>query len=105
MVRVNRILFSKLKARYEFVRFAAKIIYADRNIEYEQIEATDMTPEEFNELHRPVSARENEIRALRSSLRLMENQGHELLEKEKYELLAELKEIYNNTLKQLNKLL
>ena len=109
-MKVNRITFDRIKAQYEILKMRAAYIAAEKLIIEEQINGNDptgvskyynfdpMTPEEFHKVAtdgfgniRNVTPKE----LIKQKMDALEKQGRKLLEQEKYELFAELKEIYD----------
>lgn len=108
-MKINKITFDKIKAQYEILKMRAAYIAAEKLIIEEQINGNDltgvstiarfdpMTPEEFNKVVadgfgniRNITPKE----LIKQKMDALEKQGVKLLEQEKYELFAELKEIY-----------
>lgn len=109
-MKVNRITFDRIKAQYEILKMRAAYIAAEKLIIEEQVKGNDitgvyttasfdpMTPEEFHKVAtdgfgniRNITPKE----LIKQKMNALEEQGRKLLEQEKYELFAELKEIYD----------
>lgn len=111
-MKVNRITFDKLKAQYEITKMAAAYILAERKIISESSTgmADGMAIEyEFDPFgnvtaSQPLTVRDAQIAKLEEQCAEMEVAGRKLLEQEKYELMKELKEIYELAKKQLKNL-
>ena len=108
-MKVNRIIFDKIKAQYDILKMRAAYIAAERFIISQAAEGNDltgmqiiesfesMTPEEFNEFEvdgfgniRNKSPKE----VILNKMNEIALKAEKYLEQEKYELVQELKEIY-----------
>ena len=126
--KVNRIRWDKLKAQFEILKMKAAYIEAEKAIMLNpsltslnnDLDAgavqiiqsfQPMSPEEFAKFEtdgfgnmKGVTIKELQIRELETALEKMEEQGRRLMDQEKYELMEELKELYEQTKKQIAKL-
>ena len=108
-MKINRITFDKIKAQYEILKMRAAYIAAEKLIIEEQIKGNDLTgvstihsfdPMTAEEFHKVVTDGFGNIRnvtpkeLIKQKMDALEKQGRKLLNEEKYELFAELKEIY-----------
>jgi len=109
-MKANRILFDKLKQQWDIIKMKAAYIEAEKTLitEAQQevewtgslktIEVFDpMTPEEFHQYQTDGFGNIKNITPkdlIKQKMDALEKQGRKLLEEEKYELFAELKEIY-----------
>lgn len=108
-MKVNRITFDKIKAKWDIRKMRAAYIAAEKYLIQEAANGNDitgiqiietfepMTPEEFHQHEtdgfgniRNITPKE----LIKQKMIAIEEQGRKLLEAEKYELFAELKEIY-----------
>ena len=108
-MKENKITFDKIKAQWDILKMSSAYIKAEQHIIQEQANGNDitgastlmqfdpMTPEEF---HKTVTDGFSNIRnvipkeLIKNKMDALEEQGRKLLNQEKYELFAELKEIY-----------
>lgn len=107
---INRITFDKLKARFEILKMRSAYVEAEKLLMQEAADGNDltgikvitafdpMTPEEFQEYEtdgfgniRHKSPKE----VILDKMNAIALKAEKYLEEEKYELLAELKEIYD----------
>ena len=107
---INRITFDKLKARFEILKMRAAYVEAEKLLIQEAADGNDltgikvitefdpMTPEEFHEYQvdgfgniRHSSPKE----VILKKMNKIAAQAEKYLEEEKYELLQELKELYD----------
>lgn len=107
-MKVNRITFDRLKAQYEILKMRAAYIAAEKLIIQESANGNDitgmhinyfepMTPEEFHQYETDGFGNIKNItpkELIKQKMDAIEKQGRKLLNEEKYELFAELKEIY-----------
>lgn len=108
-MKVNRIRFDNIKAKWDILKMRAAYIAAERLLIQEAADGNDltgiqviesfepMTPEEFHQYETDGfgNIKNNGPKELiRQKMIALEKQGRRLLEEEKYELFAELKEIY-----------
>lgn len=114
-MKVNRILWSKLKMKHDILKMVAAYIRAEQEIiansstgmadDMETVVGwsfeTDHTGNTYRQDH---TVRDLQIKKLEEQIAEMEEQGRKLLEAENYELMRELKEIYDLAVKQLNNL-
>ena len=93
-MRINRILFSKIKAQYELLKMRAAYILAEKTLMQEEAQqdqeynwddsytiSTSLTPEEFNKLNKKPSQKE----LIHQQLLVLEAQLKEAEDKEEYE--------------------
>ena len=109
-MKENKITFDKIKAQWDILKMSSAYIKAEQHIIQEQANGNDitgastlmqfdpMTPEEFHKVAtdgfgniRNITPKE----LIKQKMNALEKQGRKLLEQEKYELFAELKEIYD----------
>ena len=110
-MKANRITFSKIKLKWEIQQMTSAYINAEKILIQQAAESVEtfepMSPEEFH--HYQVDGFGN-IKNLtpkdliKQKMESIEAQGRELLEREKYELFAELKEIYEKYKQEYDKL-
>lgn len=108
-MKVNRIIFDKIKAQWDILKMRAAYIAAEKLIISEASQGNDitgikiiqefepMTPEEFHQYQTDGFGNIKNItpkELIKQKMDALEKQGRKLLEQEKYELFAELKEIY-----------
>ncbi len=113
-MKVNRILFDKLKKQWEILQASAALSHADQKfIEQTEVYFSEngMDPKQFFEFEtdgfgnvRNVSSNEKEIQRLEAQIKEIEDQSRKLLEEEKYLLLQEMKEIWTILKKKLKTL-
>ena len=115
-MKAHRSRFSQIKQQFELRKMMAAYIGAEQQIIQNSSNgmADGMTPEKFHfdfvqgedgEMFvEQVTVKDMQIRKLEEQLQEMEEQGRKLLENENYELLQELREIYDLTVTQLTKL-
>lgn len=102
-MKANRITFDKIKAQYDILKMRAAYISAEEYIVKQAANGIDITgmntievisTEEFHTdgfgNMRMLTPKEQ----IKNKMDALEEQGNELLAEEKYELFAELKEIY-----------
>ena len=115
-MKANRSRFSQIKQQFELKKMMAAYIGAEQQIIRESSNgmADGIGPEKFHfefvqgddgELFvEQMTVKDMQIQKLEDQLAEMEETGRNLMEKENYELLNELKEIYELTKKQLDNL-
>lgn len=108
-MKANRTLFSKIQLAWDIRKMTTAYIDAEKYLIQQTANGNDvtgmqvietfepMTPEEFNQYEtdgfgniRNITPKE----LIKQKMDAIEDQGRKLLEAEKYELFAELKEIY-----------
>ena len=106
---INKITFDKLKAQWEILKMRSAYIAAEKLLIQEASEGNDPTGVNAIKVFEPMTAEEfhqydvdafgniknktpKEI--IKEKMEALEKQGRKLLDQEKYELFAELKEIY-----------
>ena len=94
-MKVNKIIFSKIKSQYELLKMRAAYILAERSLMEEEAQqdqeyswednsytiSTSLTPEEFNKLNKKPSQKE----LIHQQLLVLEAQLKEAEDKEEYE--------------------
>ena len=93
-MKINRILFSKIKSQYELLKMRAAYIMAEQTLIQDEAQqdqeydwgndytiSTSLTPEEFNKLNKPPSPKE----LVHQQLLILEAQLKEAEDKEEYE--------------------
>ena len=93
-MRINRILFSKIKSQYELLKMRAAYILAEKTLMQEEAQqdqeynwddsytiSTSLTPEEFNKLNKKPSQKE----LIHQQLLVLEAQLKEAEDREEYE--------------------
>lgn len=108
-MKANRITFDKVKAQWDILKMRAAYIAAERLIIQEAAEGNDITGLQVIQTFDPMNAEEfhqyetdgfGNIKNLtpkdliKQKMIAIQEQANKLLEQEKYELVAELKEIY-----------
>lgn len=108
-MKVNRIRFDKIKAKWDILKMRAAYIAAEKYLIQEAANGNDVTGIQVVESFEPMTAEQfhqyetdgfGNIRnitpkeLIKEKMIAIEKQGRKLLEEEKYELFAELKEIY-----------
>ena len=109
-MKINRIQFDKISAQWEILKMRAAYIDAERLIIEESetgmadgLFVGEMTAKDIAAMSN-MTIKEAQIHKLERELGIMAQKHKILLENEQYELLAELQDWYDRTLKQLNKL-
>ena len=107
---INRIQFDKISTQWEILKMRAAYIDAERLIIEESetgmadgLFVGEMTAKDIAAMSN-MTIKEAQIHKLERELGIMAQKHKILLENEQYELLAELQDWYDRTLKQLNKL-
>ena len=93
-MKINRILFSKIKSQYELLKMRAAYILAEKTLMQEEAQqdqeynlddsytiSTSLTPEEFNRLNKKPSQKE----LIHQQLLVLEAQLKEAEDREEYE--------------------
>jgi len=109
-MKVNRMLFDKIKLQWDITKMKSAYIDAERTIMAEVQQGHDltgslkvietfepMTAEEFHQYQTDGFGNIKNItpkELIKQKMDSIQEQGRKLLEEEKYELFAELKEIY-----------
>ena len=118
-MRANRMLYSRLLLQWEVKKMMTAYIGAERQIIESNARGIDITGadsvsvfsdefvgmqmDEFGNVTN-VTTKDLQIRKLEDQLEQLKETGRQLLEDEKYELLVEAQELYDITMRQLNKL-
>ena len=109
-MRVNKILFSKLRTQYEVLKMRSAYILAERDIvtSPELTGWEPQTPEahHYSDLEAGLrhSLKDAEASKLLTKMERLEEQGREALENEDYEKMRLLKQVYDILKNKLNKL-
>ena len=95
-MKVNRMLFDKIKSQWDITKMTSAYINAERILIHQTNVSNDNDIEEIAFImdsfgnSRQLTPKE----LIKQKIEAIEEQGRQLLEDEKYELFAELKEIY-----------
>ncbi len=113
-MRVNKIVWDRLNSQWEILKTSAAYIHAEQRIVNEAAKGNDITGAdsmsakqhfEFDAFGEPLK-RKTEIELLDEQMTALEQYGAELLEREDYRKLAEVKKTYEKLImrwKQINK--
>lgn len=109
-MRVNKILFSKLRTQFELLKMKSAYILAERDIINDPAttgwEADTPERHHYSDLEAGLrdSLRDVEASKLLTKMKRLEEQGRAALEEEDYEKMRLLKEVYDILKNKLNKL-
>ena len=120
-MKVNRIIFSKIKQQHEILKMKSAYIAAEKAIvqdpsltQWQQEvahETVKVDPEMFAAMEvdefggmKSLTIKDLQVRELESQIEVIEETGRKLLKEEKYELMQEAKEIWVKLKEQLNNL-
>ena len=114
MTRANRILFDKIKTRWEITKMKLAYIMAEKEImqnpaltQWDESNALDQVVEQryhSDGLVESKTVRDIQIEKLEKQLEEVEETARKLLENENYELMHEAQDLYDTLKRQLNRL-
>ena len=113
MTRANRILFDKLKTRWDITKMKLAYIMAEKEImqnpsltQWEEHGLDQIIEQEFDSLGnvRNKTLRDVQIEKLEQQIKEVEETAKKLLENENYELMHEAQDLYDTLKRQLNRL-
>ena len=105
-MKVNRMLFDKIKAQWDITKMTSAYINAERILIHQANVSDNNDAEEIAFIMDSFgnSRQLTQKELIKQKIEAIEEQGRQLLEEEKYELFAELKEIYEKYKQEYDKL-